>query len=151
MTYQGGDSDVFVAKLNSSLTSLASSTYLGGSLADSAYAAYLDASGNIYVAGPTLSTNFPTTTNAYQGNLAGSTYDGFIAELNGGLTSLLASTYLGGASEEDFINEIALDTLGNVLLLAGPLPPISPPPPALTKGLLRDYTGIILYPNSIPV
>jgi hypothetical protein len=55
---QGGQ-DGFAAKLNPSGTALAFSTYLGGSLDDSANAIAVDARGSAYVAGETYSAKIP--------------------------------------------------------------------------------------------
>ncbi len=57
----GGGYDAFVARLNSSGTSLDLSTYFGGAKSDSIYAIALDAGGKIYIAGQTLSSNFPAS------------------------------------------------------------------------------------------
>ena len=104
-------SDVFVSKLDGGLTSLLASTYLGGS-DDDWDSLTLDTSGNVYVTGYTESTDFPTTSGAYDTSL-----DGYARclclEADGGLTSLLASTYLGG-SEDDEGYSLTLDTSGNV-------------------------------------
>ena len=58
-TYNGGDSDAFVAILNSQTGVLIRSTYLGGSLADAGYAIAVDPQQNVVVAGQTNSFNFP--------------------------------------------------------------------------------------------
>ena len=61
----GGDYDIFAGALNSTGGSLTYATYLGGSLADGANSAGLDANGKLALAGYTYSTNFPTTANAF--------------------------------------------------------------------------------------
>ena len=56
---------------------LSYSTYLGGTSDDAANAVTTDSSGNIYVAGYTASTDFPTTTGAYKITQQGGVYDAF--------------------------------------------------------------------------
>src|SRR4030067_2155729 len=61
-----GISDIFVAKLDSSGSTLLYSTYLGGS--DVEYfvtGIEVDPAGNTYVSGETFSADFPTTAGAY--------------------------------------------------------------------------------------
>ena len=105
-------SDVFVSKLDGELTSLLASTYLGGSNWDYGLSLTSDTGGNVYVAGFSYSSNFPTTSGAYDTSLSG-IGDTFVSKLDGGLTSLLASTYLGGSSEDKCYSS-ALDANGNV-------------------------------------
>jgi Beta-propeller repeat len=59
-------SDVIVAKLNASGSSLVSSTYLGGSCLEGGTAITIDRFGSAYVAGWTISDNFPVTPGAFQ-------------------------------------------------------------------------------------
>ncbi len=94
-----GDADFFVTKLNSSGSGLEFSTYLGGSYADFASGIEVDSSGNVYVAGGTNSSNFPTTSGAYCGSYQG-TGDVIVCKLNSSATGLLYSTYLGGTNME---------------------------------------------------
>jgi hypothetical protein len=61
----GGDCDAFLAKLSPAGNSLAYLSYLGGNGSDNGAAVALDPTGAVYVAGWTLSTNFPLE-NAYQ-------------------------------------------------------------------------------------
>src|SRR5438093_1180925 len=70
-TYGGGISDAFVTKENPLGSALVYSTYLGGSGQEVARDIAVDAAGNAYVAGLTDSTNFPTTSNAFQTVFAG--------------------------------------------------------------------------------
>ncbi|HUT84042.1 MAG TPA: SBBP repeat-containing protein, partial [Thermodesulfobacteriota bacterium] len=106
--------DAFVTKLSSDLSTLLASTYLGGENNESASSIAVDATGNIYVAGWTISDNFPTTIGAYDVIFNSSGYsDAFISKLNADLTSLLASTYLGGGGGER-VAAMTIDTAGNV-------------------------------------
>jgi len=114
----GGDADGFVSRLNSNLTAILQSTYLGGSGADSLSAlAIHPISGDLYAAGGTLSTNFPGTTGGAQ-TTSGGNQDGFVTRLNRTLTTLLQSTYLGGSSN-DAINAIAIDPASGAVYVAG--------------------------------
>ena len=120
--------DAFVAKLNPAGTALLYSTYLGGSSDDQGTAIAVDSSGNAYVGGATLSTNFPHI-NAYQAAFAGAGGsppfccgsnapfvafgDGFITKLNPTGTGVVFSTYFGGELD-DAVTALALDNSGNV-------------------------------------
>jgi hypothetical protein len=61
-SYNGGDSDAFIAEISYTGT-LTRTAYLGGSDADTAYGIAVDSTGNVIVAGQTKSGNFP----AYSG------------------------------------------------------------------------------------
>jgi hypothetical protein len=108
----GGSFDAFVAKLNASGTALVYSTFLGGTGIDRGIGITVDSSGNAFVAGRTVSSNFPTTTGAYEETYPGST-DGFVAKLNPGGSALVYSTYLGGSGNTDIARAIAVDGSGN--------------------------------------
>jgi hypothetical protein len=96
----GGFYDAFVARLNSSLTSILQSTYLGGSGRDYAYELAIAGSGDVYVAGFTSSTNFPNTFLGAQASNSGGISDAFVARLDASLTSNPQSTYLGGGGDD---------------------------------------------------
>jgi uncharacterized repeat protein (TIGR01451 family) len=121
-----GSYDGFVTKLNASGSGLIFSTYLGGEDDDFATGIALDASGKIYVAGQSASTDFITTTNAAQPVNAGLIYDpdfpGFDAfvtvfQPNG---ALYYSTLLGGSADENGFDVypmgVAVDRFGMIYL-----------------------------------
>lgn len=114
-TYNGGDSDVMIVRLDNGLTALQASTVLGGGGEDYAKALTLDANGRVFVAGVTESTNFPTGIGAYKGTFNGYS-DAFVCRLDADLRSLDASTYLGG-SMMDLAYGLALDPSGYVYVV----------------------------------
>ncbi len=112
----GGDEEAFIAKFDNALSSLLAATCLRGSQTEEISSMVVDSNGNIYVAGTTLSNDFPTTNNAYQSTHGGGQKDAFISKLDSGLQSLLASTYLGGNGDDAGL-VIKLDQNGNVYIV----------------------------------
>jgi roadblock/LC7 domain-containing protein len=102
---------VFVTKVNPTGTGWVYSTFLGGSSYDQAYGIALDASGSAYVTGNTSSTNFPTTSGAFQTTLGGSD-SVFVSKLTPGGGGLAYSTYIGGGGV-NYSTAIAVDSGGN--------------------------------------
>jgi hypothetical protein len=94
------------------------STYLGGSMVDSAAGIAVDASQNAYVIGTTNSPDFPTK-NAIIPVFPSTqpppfpNLSVFITKINASGSALVFSTYLGGTAA-DFGNGIAVDPAGNV-------------------------------------
>ncbi len=106
-----GGFDGVVARINASGTGLAFSTYLGGTLDDFLLSLAIDEAGNIYVAGQTYSTDFPTMAPIQAANAGLS--DGLVAKLAPNGASLLFSTFLGG-SGNDGAQDLVLDLYGNL-------------------------------------
>ena len=111
----GGFSDAFVTKLNATGSALVYSTYLGGTGNDQGNAITINAAGNAYVTGSTLSANFPTTPGAFQ-TVNGGGNDAYVTELATTGTSLVYSTFLGG-NAEDFGNDVKVDSTGNATVV----------------------------------
>jgi hypothetical protein len=93
---------------------LSYSTYLGGSARGQGYGIAVDPAGNAYVTGYTYSHNFPTA-NAFQPHNGGNGSNAFVTKFSADGTSLVYSSYLGGASG-DFGYGIAVDADGNAYL-----------------------------------
>ncbi|MEL6924229.1 MAG: SBBP repeat-containing protein, partial [Bacteroidota bacterium] len=97
--YNGGSNDVFVCKLDNELSTMIVSTFIGGDGDDYGYALTLDETGNVFVTGRTESANYPAM-GGFDLTFNGGFEDVFISKLNNGLSALLASTYVGGNSDE---------------------------------------------------
>ena len=111
--YGGGLSDAWAASLNSSGSALIYSTYIGGTGDDEAWDIALDRLGNVYIAGLTSSTDFPTVNPIQSSNAGG--YDAFVTKINATGTALVFSTYLGGGGT-DFARQLAVDPLAKAYL-----------------------------------
>ena len=118
-TYNGAsdsDDDVFVAKLNAAGSALVYSTFLGGSGAEHGMDMVLGGSGNVYVTGMTTSSDFPTTTGAYDVSFNGGGQDGYVTKLNAAGSALVYSTFLGGSAAECDDASIAIDANANAYI-----------------------------------
>ena len=110
--------DAFVTKLNPSGNAIVYSTYVGGSDDDCGEGIAVDPSGNAYVAGETLSTDFPITKGAFQpacASCSNGQVDTFAAKLNRDGSALVYSTYIGG-DNADLFPMVALDRSGNLYI-----------------------------------
>ena len=105
-----GGPDAFVTKLNPQGNGLVYSSFLGGSIDDLGRTITVDGDGNAYVAGKTLSSDFPKK-DPYQDNLKGFA-NAFITKISP-TGILLYSTYLGGEGNVG-ANAMALDAAGNI-------------------------------------
>ena len=95
------------------------SSYLGGSLDDRAGAVAVDASGNVYLTGYVVSTNFslgfPVGSDRLQTINGGGASDVFVTKINAAGTAVVWSTYYGG-SGDDIGRGIAVDGAGKVYI-----------------------------------
>ncbi len=116
-TYNGGDSDVFVAKMNSAGSALLFATYLGGEGVDAAYDIALDSSNTIYIAGETRDATFPTTAGRYMAATENSSSDAFIARFDSTGSSLMYSSALGvNTASVSFAYGIAANDSGEAVI-----------------------------------
>jgi len=116
-TFGGGTADLFVSKFNTDLTTLLASTLIGGSGEDVLPHISIDGSDNALVVASTTSSNFPTTTGAYDTSFNG-VDDLVIFKLNNVLTLLVNSTYLGGTGSElgSFEPSIVIDSSDKIFV-----------------------------------
>jgi hypothetical protein len=135
-----GASELFVAKINPTGTSLVYSTLLGSS-GDDHFGGDIavDASGHAYIVGATNGADFPTTAGAFDTTFNGGGPDGFIVKLSPDGSSLVQATLLGGAAGHDHVFGIDLDAAGNVYVAgwtaSGDFPVAGTPfQPVLTPG-----------------
>jgi Tol biopolymer transport system component/photosystem II stability/assembly factor-like uncharacterized protein len=126
-TTLGGIFDGFVFKLNANNT-VGFATYLGGAGFEEANGIASDSAGNTYVAGRTMSTDFPTTAGSFQTKIGNpgdaNRGDMFVTKLNPAGNALSYSSYLGGGGDEgtsfiglQLLNTIGVDALGNAYLV----------------------------------
>lgn len=128
----GGLTDIVISHLNATATGMIGSTYLGGSSQDGRNQfpmtfnygdtyrgeVIVDGNNDIYIASVTTSSDFPTTTGAFQTGAGGGTSDGIVAKLNPTLSSLVWSSYLGGPGG-DCANSIKLAANGDAFVTGG--------------------------------
>ncbi len=110
-TSYGGIYDVAILKYDSSGQNMLYATYLGGSESESPHSLIMNANQELMVLGTTSSDDFPTSVNAYDKTFNGGERvthvlpfsvgsDIFVSRINKDGSQLLASTYIGGSSND---------------------------------------------------
>ena len=134
-TAWGGTNEAFVAKIGAGGGAISYATYLGDIYPDQANAIAVDGNGNAWIAGYTYGGKFPVAS-ALQ-SASGGLYDAVVSEFDPTGSTLLFSTYLGGAGD-DAANDLAIDSSGNVYVAGDTFSSDFPvTPSAMTTG----YTG----------
>lgn len=128
-TFNGGNSDIVISKLNPTGTALIGSTYMGTSGNDGRNSfttnygdsyrgeVICDAAGRIYVASCSDAPGFPVSGGAVQPNHAGA-QDGVAFCLSPDLSTLIFGTYFGTA-QADMCFGIKLDSAGQPVICGG--------------------------------
>jgi uncharacterized protein (TIGR03437 family) len=113
MKYMGSaPPDIYVAKIKPDGSGVVYCSYIGGRDDDEPDAIAIDAAGNAFVTGYTFSSDFPTTAGAIQTKYAGGQGDAFVFKLGPAGNTLVYSTFLGSAGEDEG-RAIAVDATGN--------------------------------------
>lgn len=110
-----GGYDAFISEFDPSQSGKASlvfSSYLGGTQEDVGRSIAVDSAGKVWIAGLTLSPDFPALSNAFRPAYMGGG-DAFLSAMDPTSGSLVYSTFLGG-SDADAGTALALDPSGRV-------------------------------------
>lgn len=148
-TYNGGtgSGDGWIARIKADGTGLVWSTYIGGSGNDSVLGLELGSGGAITICGKTTSTDFPTTTRAFDRTYHGK-QDGFVSRFvwNGQRLEMVWSTLIGGIGEDDAF-QLAVHPTGKVLLAgttsSGNFPIRGKPYQPKIRGIFDGYVAVL--------
>ncbi|HPJ71368.1 MAG TPA: SBBP repeat-containing protein, partial [bacterium] len=125
-----GNYDIFITIMSAAGTSIEFSTYFGGYYSyEEGYGIKIDADENIYVAGYTRSTDFPTL-NSYQASIAGGS-DIYALKFAPNGSSLIYSSIWGGDADDTGYG-LAIDTAGA----------------AYVVGDTQSTNGAVLFPTT---
>ena len=130
--FDGNSLNAFVSKLSPAGDALVYSTYLGGNHCTGTHGIAVDAAGNAYVVGQTNSRDYPTTPGAFNRSCCpshprfGYLEVVFVTKLNPAGSALVYSTFVGGGTQQDKGNAIAVDTFGRAYIVGATRAPDFP-------------------------
>ncbi|MBN1996686.1 T9SS type A sorting domain-containing protein [candidate division KSB1 bacterium] len=107
-------SDLFICRLDSTLSLLQASTFFGGTSYEGEGVSTITATGDIVLAGETMSQDFPVSPASWMSELPGSR-DICISVLTSDLSDFKYSTLFGGTNRDDVIR-VVLDNAGNIYI-----------------------------------
>ncbi len=123
-----GAQDAVIFKLNSNLTQMVWSTYLGGTGNDAGFGLKLNSVDMVYVTGGTQSSNFPASQYVLNPTYLGGSYDGYICIFMPDISMMISGTFFGtSGNDECFFIQMDADnnvyvygqTTGNMPITAG--------------------------------
>jgi len=92
-----GKEEGIVIKLNSNLSSILWSSYMGGSADDAIYSIDVDTANNVYITGGTNSTDLTTTATTLHPNSIGGSADAFVSKIKSDGSAIENATYWGSS------------------------------------------------------
>jgi|GEM_PF-2228404 len=115
-----GKEDAFLIKVSPDGTKLLASTFLGGKISTVPNGLCLDTADNAYICGLTSSSDFPTTSGAFQAAIKG-VGTCFLSKFSPSFSNLMYSTMIGGTSTEisQSANAVAVDSDGSAVICGG--------------------------------
>ena len=141
----GGLFDGFVAEFDpskSGTASLVASTYLGASGQDVPRSIAVAPDGQVYVAGYTRSSDFPTTPNSFHPSYSGAG-DAFLTRLDLSAMTVTYSTFLGGSGQDQAMKVVA-EPSGHVAVTGFTLSNDFPVTPNAIQGKSAGSTDVFL-------
>jgi len=96
-TALNGREEGIVFKMNSNLSNLVWSSFMGGTSDDAVYSIDVDVDNNVYITGGTNSNNLTTTIGTLNQNYIGGSADAFVSKIASSGLKILASTYWGSS------------------------------------------------------
>lgn len=141
-----GSYDAVLTKLNAAGTALTFSTFLGAAQDDTAFCVEVDGSDNVYIAGRTFSSAFPTSSGALKKDLEGPS-EMFLAKFDSSGSTLMASTLFGGNRDEEPYR-VALDRSGSFYVTGWTSSPGIRPVDAVQTTLGGARDAFVLKMNS---
>jgi predicted lipoprotein with Yx(FWY)xxD motif len=147
-TLNQGSYDAFVSKMDSQGTRILYSTYVGGEGSDQSSGIAVDANGVAYIAGFTYSARFSLQSPIQSATRGGQ--EAFAAAVGATGGSLLWSTYLGGAADDQAAG-VALDTSGGVYVVGSTLSSDFPTTAAAYRTAHASGDGFLVKLASAPV
>lgn len=138
-----GGEDIFITKYDLAISTIEASVLIGSTDTEYWSTITADSSGNIFIAAitrPTATSDYPTTSGAYDEtfNGAGGTEDVVVSKFPADLSTLTASTFIGG-SLDDAVFSITTNSLGQVYI-AGETNHANPSDFPVTRGALDNAT-----------
>jgi gliding motility-associated-like protein len=147
LTFNNGNCDVVISKFDTTGKSIIYSTYLGGNSDEAPHSLIVNSLDELFIYGTTGSSNFPTSITAFDktfrggptldlkggmGMYYGSGTDMFVSRLSADGKELLASTFIGGTSNDgvntssllkynyadEFRGEIDIDQNNNIYIVS---------------------------------
>jgi hypothetical protein len=127
---------IFVTKLDPTGSTILFSTYLGGSVGESARKIAVDSNDYIYVAGSTVSWDFPITSGALRPTGAPNGRDDITLTKLSASGSLVYSAVIGGVNDDE-VAGLAVDGAGNCFLTGSTNSPDFPTTPGARNDLAK--------------
>ena len=115
---EDGSLDAFIFHISKALDTILASTYVGGNGHDWSYSIMLDENKDVYITGH-ASADWPTTPGCFDSTYGGNSEWGdeaYLSRLGGDLTTLKASTFLGGGAW-DWGVDMARDSEGYIYVV----------------------------------